>query len=61
MFKMTLFQIRQIFGFYASTLEVRRLGHGVNKLFMSIENCKEMLIDFQVIPGIINAQVRFPL
>ncbi len=49
-------QIRLIYSFYGTTVEHRRLGNGPLKLLMSLENCKEMLQDFQLLPQLIDVQ-----
>lgn len=50
-------QFRQIYKFYANTLEIRRLGSGPMRLLLSADRCKEFLQDFQVIPHIIDVGV----
>lgn len=47
-------QIRQIYSFYAITVETRRNGSGPLKLLLSIDQCKEMLQDFQLLPQVID-------
>jgi hypothetical protein len=50
-------QIRLIYSFYAGSVETRRIGQGPVKLMLSLENCKEMLQDFEVLPQLIDVQV----
>jgi hypothetical protein len=50
-------QIRIIYHFYAAALESRRMGSGALQLLMSVENCKEMLQDFQLLPQLIDMHV----
>lgn len=49
-------QIRQIYGFYATSKEPRRQGSGPSKLLVSFEHCREALVDFQVLPHVVDAQ-----
>ncbi len=51
-------QIRQIYSFYATTVETRRVGSGPLKLLLSLENCKEFLQDFQLVPQLMDVQVH---
>lgn len=50
-------QIRLIYLYYANTVETRRVGYGPLQLMMSLENCKDMLQDFEVLPQLIDVQV----
>ena len=54
---MTSWKIRLIYTYYAGSVETRRIGQGPVKLMMSLENCKEMLQDFEVLPQLIDVQV----
>jgi hypothetical protein len=49
-------QIRQIYGFYAMSKDARRHGSGPSKLLLGFEHCREMMIDFQVLPHVVDAQ-----
>lgn len=49
-------QIRLIYLYYANTVETRRIGNGPVQLMMSLENCKDMLQDFEVLPQLIDVQ-----
>lgn len=52
----TVNKIRQIYGFYAASKEARRQGSGPSKLQISFESCREALVDFQVLPHVVDAQ-----
>ncbi len=52
-------QIRLIYLYYANSVETRRIGSGPMQLVMSLENCKDMLQDFEVLPQLIDVQVKF--
>jgi hypothetical protein len=44
-----------IYHYYAAGIELRRVGSaGPLKLLMNVENCKEMLQDFQLLPQLVD-------
>jgi hypothetical protein len=48
-------QIRLIYHYYAAGIELRRIGSaGPLNLLMNLENCKEMLQDFQLLPQLVD-------
>eukprot|EP01031_Cornospumella_fuschlensis_P030121 gene30121-36387_t len=52
-------QIRQIYAFYATSVEIRRVGSGVSKLLLSADKCREMLQDFQLLPQVVDMQAFY--
>lgn len=51
-------QIRLMYNYYAAAVESRRFGSGPLKLLMNVDNCKEMLQDFQLLPQLVDVQVK---
>jgi hypothetical protein len=54
--------MRQIYAFYATNLETRRLGlsgYPAMKLLLNIDHCKEMLQDFHLLPQLIDVQTFY--
>jgi hypothetical protein len=57
-------QLHQIYGFYAISLEARRMslpGTGAMKLQLSIDNLRELLTDFHIVPQLVDVQTFYRL
>jgi hypothetical protein len=49
-------QTKQIYFYYASSVEIRRIGNGPSKVLLSFEDCKEMMADFHIVPQLLDGQ-----
>jgi hypothetical protein len=57
-------QLHQIYGFYATSLEARRFslpGAGAMKMQLSIDNLRELLTDFHLVPQLVEVQAFYRL